>query len=73
MTRRRHLHFAECSHFIDRITVRTSFGLFILGDFINMDYGYIVSDKGAPICERSVLSFGIRVLILHRELLHSAI
>ena len=32
MTRRRHVHFADMhSHFVDRITVRTSFGLFILG------------------------------------------
>ena len=56
-----------CSHFVDRITVRTSFGLFILGYFITMDYGHIASDKGASICERSVLSFDIRVLIFPRK------
>ena len=57
-----------------RITVRTSFGLFILGHFINMHYGHIASDKGASMCERSVLSFVIRVLILHTtRLFHSAI
>ena len=52
----------------------TSFGLFTLGYFINMDYGHIASDKGAPICERSVLSFVIRVFILHtKRIFHSAI
>ena len=55
----RYLHFAGpiCSHFVDRITVRTSFGLFILWYFINMHYGHIASDNGASICERTVLSF----------------
>ena len=39
-----------------------------------MDYGHIASDKAAPICERSVLSFIIRVLILHmKRIFHSAI
>ena len=62
------------SHFVDRITVCTWFGLFILGYFINMDYGHIASDEGAPICERSVLSFVIGVLILHtKRIFHSAI
>ena len=44
-------------------------GLFILGYFINinMDYGHIASDKGASICERSVLSFDIQVLIFNRK------
>ena len=56
-----------CSHFVDRITVCTLFGLFILGYFINMHYGHIASDKGASICERSLLSFVIRVLILHTK------
>ena len=55
------------SHFVDQITVRTLFGLFILGYFINMDYGHIASDNGTSICERSVLSFNIRVLILYRK------
>ena len=59
-----------CSHFVDRFTVCTSFGLFILGYFINMHYGHIASDKGASICERRVLSFVIRVL---RRTFHSAI
>ena len=54
-----------CNHFVDRTTVRTSFGLFILEYFINMHYGHIASDKGASICEKSELSFVIRVLILH--------
>ena len=63
-----------CVYFVDRITIRTSFGLFILGYFINIDYGHIASDKGASICERSVLSFDIRVLFLHRKrTFHSAI
>ena len=53
---------AACSF---RITIRTSFGLFILGYFINMQYCHI--DKGASICERSVLSFVIQVLILHTK------
>ena len=35
--------------------------------FINMHYGHIASDKGASICERSLLSFVIRVLILHTK------
>ena len=60
-----------CSHFVDQ------FGLFILGYLINMDYGHIASDKGASICEMSVLSFKIRVLILYRkrifQIFHSAI
>ena len=56
-----------CSHFVDRIIVCTSFGLFILGYFINMHYGHIASDKGASICERSLLSFVIRVLIVHTK------
>ena len=30
-----------------------------------MDSGDIISDKGVSICEWSVLSFDIRVLILH--------
>ena len=47
--------------------------LFILGYFINMHYGHIASDKGACICERSLLSFIIRVLILHtKRTFHSA-
>ena len=59
-----------CSHFVDRITVRTSFDIFILGYFINMPYGHIASDKGASIYERSVLS----LFILHRKrTFHSAI
>ena len=63
-----------CSHFVDRITVCTSFGLFILGYFINMHCGHIASDNGASICERSLLSFIIRVLILHtKRTFHSAI
>ena len=37
------------------ITVGTSFGLFILGYFINMDYDHITSDKGASICEKSAI------------------
>ena len=62
-----------CSHFVDRITVRTSFGLFNLFYLINMHYAHIASDKGASTCERSVLSFVIRVLILHtKRTLHSA-
>ena len=32
-----------------------------------MHYGHIASDKGASICERSLLSFVIRVLILHTK------
>ena len=32
-----------------------------------MHYGHIASDKGAFICERSLLSFVIRVLILHTK------
>ena len=60
--------------FVDQITIHSFFGLFILGYFINMHYGHIASDKGASICERSVLSFDIRVLILHRKrTFHSAI
>ena len=48
--------------------------LFILGYFINMHYGHIVSDKGASISERSLLSFVTRVLILHtKRTLQSAI
>ena len=43
--------------FVDRINVCTSLGLFILGFF--MGYGDIASDRGASICERSVLSFDI--------------
>ena len=39
-----------------------------------MHYGHIASDKGASICERSLLSFVIRVLILHtKTTFHSAI
>ena len=39
-----------------------------------MHYGHIASDKGASICERSLLSFIIRVLILHKKTaFHSAI
>ena len=39
-----------------------------------MHYGHIVSDKGASICERSLLSFIIQVLILHtKRTFHSAI
>ena len=39
-----------------------------------MHYGHIVSDKGASICERSLLSFVIPVLILHtKRTFHSAI
>ena len=58
-------------HFITEIY--TLFGLFILGYFINIDYGYIACDKGACIRERGVLSFNIRVLILHRKrTFHSA-
>ena len=30
-----------CSHFVDRITICTSFGLFTLGYFINMDYSMV--------------------------------
>ena len=41
--------------------------LFILGYFINMHYGHIVSDKGPSISERSLLSFVTRVLILHTK------
>ena len=49
-------------------------GLFILGYFINMHYGHIAPDKGASICERSVLSFVIQVFILHtKRTFHSAI
>ena len=59
--------YEEDDHFVDRITVCTSFGLFILGYFINMYYGHIASDKGASICERSLLSFVIRVLVLHTK------
>ena len=47
--------------------VRTSFVLFILGYFIIMHYGHIASGKRASICERSLLSFVIRVLILHTK------
>ena len=54
-------------HFVDRITVCTSFGLFIFGYFINMHYGHIASDKGASIWERSLLPFVIRMLILHTK------
>ena len=62
------------SHFVDWITFRTSFGLVILGYFINMHYGHIASDKGESICEKNVLSFVIRVLILHtKRTFHSAI
>ena len=43
----------------------------MLGYFINMHYGHIASDKGASICEMSVLSFVIRVLILHIRKEHS--
>jgi len=32
-----------------------------------MDYSHIASDKIASICERGVLSFDIRVMILHRK------
>ena len=32
-----------------------------------MHYGHIASDNGASICERSLLSFVIRVLILHMK------
>ena len=32
-----------------------------------MHYSHIASDKGASICERSLLSFVIRVLILHTK------
>ena len=32
-----------------------------------MHYGHIASDKGASICERSLLHFVIRVLILHTK------
>ena len=39
-------------HFVDRITVRTLFGLFNLEYFINMHYSHIASDKGVSICER---------------------
>ena len=47
--------------------------LLILWYFIKMRYGHIASDKGASICERSVLSFVIRVLILHtKRNFHSA-
>ena len=60
--------------YVDQITIRTLFGLFILGYFINMHCGHIASDKGASNCERSVLSFVIRVLILHKKrTFHSAI
>ena len=39
-----------------------------------MHYGHIAFDKGASICERSLLSFVIRVLILHtKRTFHSAI
>ena len=39
-----------------------------------MHYGHIASDKGASICERNLLSFVIRVLILHtKRTFHSAI
>ena len=58
----------KCVHLVDlrhgaAFGSAMSFGLFILGYFINMHYGHIASDKGATICERSVLSFVIRVLI----------
>ena len=56
-----------CSHFVDRITVRTSFGLFVLMYFIKMHYGHIASDKGASSYERSVLYFVIQMLVLHRK------
>ena len=35
--------------------------------FYYMDYGRLASDKGTSICEKSVLSFDSRVLILHRK------
>ena len=39
-----------------------------------MHYGHIASDKGASICERSLLPFVLRVLILHtKRTFHSAI
>ena len=39
-----------------------------------MHYGHIASDKGASICERSLIYFVIRVLILHmKRTFHSAI
>ena len=39
-----------------------------------MHYSHIAFDKGASICERSLLSFVIRVLILHtKRTFHSAI
>ena len=42
--------------------------------YINMHYGHIASDKGASICRRSLLSFVIRVLILHtKRTFHSAV
>ena len=34
---------------------------------MKLNYGHIASDKGASIYERSVLSFDIRLLILHRK------
>ena len=66
MTRRRQVHFADMQPFC-WITACTSFGLLILGYFINMHYGHIASDKGASICERSLLSFVIRVLFYIRK------
>ena len=55
MTSQQHLHFANMQPFFNQITARTSFGLFILGYFINMDYSAIASVKGASICERSAI------------------
>jgi len=37
---------------IVRMTICTSFGLFILRYLINIHYGHIASDKGASTCER---------------------
>ena len=60
-----------CSHFVDRITVRTSFDIFILGYFINMPYGHIASDKCAIYFMKGCL---LSLLILHRKrTFHSAI
>ena len=51
----------------------TSFGLFIIWYFFNMHNGHIASDKGASICERSVLSFVFRLLIFNtKRTFHSA-
>ena len=64
-----------CSFFVDR-DHHPYFVWFIYFRvfFINMHYGHIASDKEASICEKSVLFFVIRILIIHtKRRFHSAI